>query len=172
MARHGLVTTETAEFYLVNLLKSLLRPPRPVVGRPLGIQYLEALQSPPASRCQSLRHVGDTALIVSGLFPESLERSLVGPDYYKSLGTLAYRHLSCIASPSSRGLVDVFGELAERFLPVSAVLAAIALDNIFRGHTDLLRLYQRWYYSRRPDDAARLIERGLIPVPPCDHTRH
>jgi len=173
LSRQGVAATELGEFYLVTLLESLLRPSEPFMTRPLGVRYLEALQAPQPVRERTLRHVGDTALALCGLFPESLERSLVGPEYYEGIGRHAYHALAALSSTSrhDRALAQVFGDLAQRFPVFSAVLAEVAYSAIFPQECDVVGLYRRWRYARSPGHTARLIASGLVPVAPTS-TQH
>ena len=51
--------------------------------KPLAIMYCEAHQeTSPALRYHGLRHLGDTALFIAGMFPGVLHRKPVGIDYY------------------------------------------------------------------------------------------
>jgi hypothetical protein len=159
------------EFYLVALLEALVRPGKPLADRPLGVQYLEALQAPLSVRGPALRHVGDSALALCGLFPESLERSLVGPDYYAGLGRLAYHHLAVLRPASRPDLGDVFAELAEGFSGFTAVLAEIALGSIFPRPPHVLGLYRHWLYTRAGRGKAPLDDPGFTPSAP-ETTRH
>ncbi len=172
--RERLRPTEMGEFYLVTLLEALLHPQEPVGARPLGLQLLEALGSPPAPRYQGLRRVGDSALIICGLFPESLERSLVGPEYYGAVGRQAYRSLGDLSSASvdRTGFAALFTELADGFGGFAAALGHIAFDTLFARDADLLRLYRQWHCTRSRDVAARLAQRGVVPIVPPADTRH
>jgi hypothetical protein len=168
LTRQGVVASELGEFYLVRLLENLLRPPEPFMARPLGVRYLEALQAPPAARRHLLQHVGDTALSVCGIFPESLERSLVGCDYYQALGRGAYGHLASLASGSRSDVsfAEVFEDLARRFPAFSAVLAEIAFERIFPDDVGIVGLYRRWRIAGSAARAARMIAAGVAPVAP------
>jgi hypothetical protein len=174
LARRGGGLTELGEVYLVGLLESLLRPTEPVGERALGLQYIEALNAPPPPRYRALRRVGDHALVICGIFPESLERSLVGPEYYQSLGRQAYRGAATL-SPRVTGtpaLAGVLTELADGFSAFAAVLADIALETIFRPTDDLVGLYRRWHYGGSEAAVTQLAERGLLPVAPNPNARH
>jgi hypothetical protein len=174
MERERLRSSAMGEFYLVTLLEAQLHPPEPLGSQPLGLQLLEALGASRTARYRGLRRVGDAALTLCGLFPESLERSLVGPEYYHALGRRAYGSL---ASPSSgaaehTGLTALFSELADGFEGFAAVLGHVAFDALFARDADLLRLYRQWHYTRSRDAAARLAQRGVIPVMPGPDARH
>jgi hypothetical protein len=165
MAAQGVASSETTEFYLVHLLERFANPGRPdLLNPPLGVDYLRAFQLPTPQRNDTLRRVADTALFITGVFVDSLDRSLVGPRYYAALGRNAYAHLS--ASAARGGLADSFEELAGRFSDFVRVLAEISELKLFRRDQDTLRLYKRWLATGGRREADLLIRRGLIPVAP------
>src|SRR5947199_4394809 len=114
MAAQQVESSETTEFYLVQLLEGFARPVRGnLLDPPLALDYLEAFHLPAAKRYEKLKRVADTALFITGMFVDSLERSLVGPEYYAALGRNAYARLSAQSSrPPLATLVD---EPAGRF---------------------------------------------------------
>src|SRR3989442_11766457 len=131
MAEQQVESSETTEFYLVQLLEGFARPGRgELLDRPLALDYLEAFHLPASQRYEKLKRVADTALFVTGIFVDSLERSLVGLDYYTSLGRNAYARLS--AQPPRASLAELFVELAGRFPEFVQVLAEISAQEIFR----------------------------------------
>jgi len=170
MTAQRVASSETTEFYLVRLLEGFARPGRDLFDPPLGIDYLQAMQMPPHQRVRRLRRVADTALFVSGVFSDSLERRLVGAEYYTALGRTAYAHLS---SDAGRGaLAEPFEELAGRFPQFVRVLAEISDQELFRRQQDTLRLYKRWLHTRGEREAELLMRRGVIPVAPPQPFRH
>jgi len=164
-------TSETTEFYLVQLLEGFARPDRrDLLDPPLGVDYLEALHLPARQRAGKLRRVADTSLFISGVFFDSLERKVVGAEYYATLGRTAYAHLS---NDAGRGaLAEPFEELAGRFPQFVRVLAEISEREIFRRQQDTLRLYKRWLHTRGQREADLLVRRGLIPMAPSRQLRH
>jgi hypothetical protein len=171
MAAQRVESSETTEFYLVRLLEGFARPDRgDLFDPPLGIDFLQAMQLPTHQRAGKLRRVADTALFVSGVFSDSLERRLVGADYYAALGRAAYGHLSSDAGRSA--LAESFEELAGRFPQFVRVLAEISDQELFRRHEDTLRLYKRWLHTRGEREADLLVRRGVIPVAPGQPFRH
>jgi hypothetical protein len=159
-----------AEAYLVALLAAFVRPTRSdLLDPPLALDYLQAPHLPAAQRYEKLKRVADTALFVTGLFVDSLERSLVGPEYYTALGRGAYAQLSATATRG--GLSPLFGELAGRFRDFVRVLAEIGAQDLFHSDADLLRLYKRWLHTRGGREADLLVRRGLIPYAPIKN-RH
>jgi len=164
-------SSETTEFYLVQLLEAFARPAHArLLDRPLALDYLEAFQLPAARRYEALKRVADTALFVTGVFMESLDRRLVGPDYYAALGQNAYARLS--AQSSRTAIAGLFRELAGRFPEFVRVLMEISAQELFRREQDTLRLYKRWLHTRGQREADLLMRRGIIPFAPPTSQRH
>jgi hypothetical protein len=171
MSTQQVASSEVTEFYLVQLLEGFVRPDRrDLLDPPLGIDYLEAMRLPIHQRVGKLRRVADTALFISGVFFDSLERRLVGADYYAALGSAAYAHLSSDARQGA--LAEPFEELAGRFPQFVRVLAEISDQELFRRQQDTLRLYKRWLHTRGEREAELLARRGVIPVAPPQPFRH
>src|SRR5437879_13003616 len=171
MATQRVDASETSEFYLVQLLEAFARPTRgDLLDPPLALDYLEACNLPGHARYEKLKRVADTALFVTGMFMDSLERSLVGPDYYAALGRTAYARLS--AQPPRASLAELFGELAGRFPEFVRVLAEISAQELFRRQEDTVRLYKRWLHTRGRREADLLLRRGIIPFAPPSNQRH
>ena len=159
--------SETAEFYLVQLLERFVRHEQGLLDRPLALDFLESLDGDPPERYQRLKHVGDTALFVSGVFTESLESTAVGPAYYTSLGGLAYHQLASLPGTKlGKGVVALFSEMSTRFLDFVRVLSQMSLDELFASDRDTLRIYRRWLVTRSARDASVLLRRGIIPFAP------
>lgn len=159
--------SEDAEFYLVQLLERFVHHERGLLDRPLALDYLAALDDDPHARYQRLRHVGDTALFVSGVFTESLEGKAVGCEYYTSLGGLAYQQLATLpGTPRGRSVIELFTELSARFLDFVRVLSHMSLDELFASDRDTLRIYRRWLLTRGARDADVLLRRGVVPFAP------
>ena len=171
MAAQQVASSETTEFYLVQLLEAFARPARGnLLDPPLALDYLEALHLPAPKRYAKLKRVADTALFVTGVFVDSLERSLVGPEYYAALGRNAYARLS--AQSSRAALASLFEELAGRFPEFVRVLTEISAQELFRSEQDTLRLYRRWLHTRGQREADLLVRRGVIPFAPPTNQRH
>lgn len=166
MRRQAVQSSEETEFYLVKLLERFARAEREWFTRPLALEYLESFHSPASHRAGKLRHVGDTALFISGLFMESVHRQLVSADYYTQLGRTAYEHLSRLASDVGALPGDSFAELADRFPDFVRVLTAISFEQLFPGDTHKLRVYTRWLYTHGQDDARWLLSQGITPYAP------
>jgi len=161
-------SSEETEFYLVSLLENFAKPRRDWFERPLAIDYLESFRSAAADRQAKLRHVADTSLVLSGLFMETLERTLVGPRYYVHLGRQAYGHLAA----ASLHAASPFAELAHRFEEFVQVLSEISFNELFPGDRHLVRAYNRWLLTGSSRDRAWLERQGLIPVRSSERVRH
>jgi hypothetical protein len=171
MTSQQVESSETTEFYLVALLEAFARPGRAdLLDPPLALDYLEAAHLPAPQRYEKLKRVADTALFVTGLFVDSLERSLVGPEYYTALGRHAYARLS--TQPPRAALGGIFRELASRFPEFVRVLTEISAQELFRREQDTLRLYKRWLHTRGQREADLLVRRGIIPFAPPSQQRH
>ncbi|MGH7820065.1 MAG: hypothetical protein ACREQ9_09845 [Candidatus Binatia bacterium] len=159
--------SESAEFYLVQLLTGFVRPERRLLDRPLALEYLESFDDQTPVRYQKLKQVGDTALFLTGVFTESLEGKAVGPDYYKQLGGLAYRHVASLPGTAlGKGVIDLFTEMSVRFVDFVRVLSHMSLDELFASDRDTLRIYRRWLLTRGARDADLLVRRGIVPFAP------
>jgi hypothetical protein len=164
-------SSETTEVYLVQLLAAFARPERSaLLDRPLALDYLEASHLPAQQRYEKLKRVADTALFVTGMFVDSLDRSLVGPDYYAALGRNAYARLS--TQPPRAALAALFDELARRFPEFVRVLTEISAQDLFKREQDTLRLYKRWLHTRGRREADLLVRRGIIPYAPRRPRHH
>jgi hypothetical protein len=172
MRTQAVHSSEAAEFYLVRLLEGFARADEAWFDRPLALDYLESFHSPRAHRYDKLKRVADTALFVSGVFVDSLQRKLVGSDYYEALGRTAYGHLSALVSGIGRVAGDPFAELAERFPDFVRVLAEISLRDLFRGDENMLRVYTRWMCTRSERDLRWLIRHGITPHTPKSRGGH
>src|SRR5262245_43392767 len=125
-------SSESTEFYLVHLLETFTRPAhRDLLDPPLALDFLEAMHLPAQQRYEKLKRVADTALFVTGIFIDSLDRRVVGADYYAGLGRNAYARLSALQPPRA-ALAPLFRELARRFSEFVGVLTEISAQELFR----------------------------------------
>lgn len=162
------VTDETA-VYLGNLLTSFVNTsrlfdhtPDGVMIRPLTAHYQEALEARTAGdRTLALRRLGDIALFISGLYANSLSRSLVDIDYYIAMGGNAYSYLSDNHRPANPVLQQVFAELAQKFPSLLDILSEVSESSRGGQENDILRLYEIWMKSGSPRAAARLKQAGV-----------
>jgi hypothetical protein len=172
-SRRAPVSGETA-VYLSNLLTGFLNSenlydatPDGVSLRPLALLYGDAVQATRTEdRIRALQRLGDVALFISGLFADSLSRSLVDVDYYIAMGGNAY---SCLADNDRRSnyvkrLREVFAELADRFTECVDVLAEVGSQTCLKNDNDILRLYEIWLGSGSRRALEQLQAMGIQPV--------
>jgi hypothetical protein len=171
MRTHEVESSEPTEHYLVALLEHFAKPPADWDSRPLALEYLESFHTPRASRYAKLKHVGDTALFLSGMFMEHLERKVVSTDYYMALGRIAYHQLAGLPTDTATR-PDVFAEIAARFPDFVRVLSEISFAELFPGDAHTVRVYTRWLRTRGPRDAQWLLRRGIVPFDPGVKSRH
>ena len=165
MTKRQLEADHLTEYYLVNLLCQYVRLDATAeggaAGTPLALRLGRALESGRSEQRARLRSLGDFSLFTSGFFPDSLRRSVVDVDYYKSMGEYAYGSLS---RDDGDAFAGVFAELARKFVGFMDVLAHVSERTAMAPRdVDVMRLYEKWLRTGSPRDAERLIERGLIP---------
>lgn len=166
LRRNRIDTTETAQFYVWNLL---LNPTVAEIDRqratlPLAITYSQAKSRGIGNRqsVKDFRFVGDTCLLVAGFWWNSLSRSLVDVDYFIGLGRSAYNNVRRTDSELS----EVLGELSERFGEVTNALVemSIILKMAKTSDAEILRMYEVWTHTHNRVLARILVEQGIIPV--------
>jgi len=124
--------------------------------------YGEFVMGDAQTKQTTLRRLGDVCLVVTGFFPDSLNRSLVDVDYYFGMGGTAYQTLAHLQfTGNARSL---YGELAEKFKSFSDVLSEISQRSGIQSNADLLRLYEKWLLTKNERLRTLLGEHG-IPAP-------
>ena len=166
---------EETVFYIVNLLAHFSRSERlftetedGIFVQPLSELYAEALEAPSLEvQTRSLRRLGDVALLISGIFSDSLNRKLVDVDYYIAMGGGAYGHLAELIRDSLQGraLGGIFRELSHKFADFVDVLGEVSEEANLTSTKDVLRLYEIWLRTGSRRAASRLRRLGIQPVP-------
>jgi hypothetical protein len=163
LSRQHLQAGDLTEYYLVNLLCQYVRLDARADhldhSQPLAIRLARALESGGSEQRARLRSLGDFSLFTSGFFSDSLRRSTVDVDYYKSMGEYAYASLS----RSEEAFAEVYSELARKFVGFTDVLADVSERTTLASTSDLLRLYEKWLRTGSQRDGQRLVERGILP---------
>jgi hypothetical protein len=160
MQRQHLHASDWTVYYIVNLLASFVTPVRLQqmnAEESLGVRLARAVKAEGGPNRDDLRGIADCSLFVAGFFGDSFQRKLVDLDYYISLGGYAYSRL---AAQDGDAFADVFGELAEKFVPVVDVLSDIS-DRSRSSNRDVLRLYERWMRTGSQRDRMLLGNMGL-----------
>ena len=160
--------------YVTNLLADFLHSERlyeqtddGYMIKPLASFYSDALDARSvAERDRSLQRLGDVALFISGVFTDSLSRSLVDVDYYIAMGGNAYSYLADCGQRSkhSTALREVFNEIAARFEHLVDVLSEVSEVSNINGSSDMLRLYEVWLHTGSKRAEGKLRELGIHPI--------
>jgi len=170
MQRQHLKTSVWTSYYIVQMLTGyVVRRDNSTPGlddEPLGLRLARALQAEGAAQREELRSIGDASLFLVGFFADSLHRRLTDIDYYISLGGSAYGRL---AQSEDDAFSDVFGEMADKFVPLTDVLAEVSERARFNRSRDVLRIYERWLRTRSRRDGEWLAECGIVPNRSATH---
>jgi hypothetical protein len=170
LASNHVVVAQATSHYVVDLLTLFARAEffgedAPGGGRkPLALMLCDAADAATLEeRKFVLQRLGDVALFLSGFFPDGLDRSVVGRDYYVYMGGGAYGLLAAQlrGGTRARALAEVFAELASRFGDLVDVLNEVRDSARGCRDDDMLRLYEAWTRtgSRR---AARLLRQAGV----------
>lgn len=161
--------------YLTHLLSSYARSEHlydrtedGLIRRPLVDLYRLASEADsPRERDLLLQRLGDIALFVSGILPDSLARSLVDVDYYISMGSSAYGFLSDQPHGGARvrAMRAVFAQLSRRFVEFVDVLAEAVEQGGATRQPDLMRLHALWARTGSRRLGRKLVELGVTPHP-------
>jgi hypothetical protein len=158
----GVDTSQTAEYYLVNLLAAFTKAQ--VDNEALGLKAASAVLATPDERIRQLKDVGDTSLYISGFFADSLQRRLLDVDYYIQIGERAYgelaRHFQ-VTRHAEAG--EVYVELREKFPRFVDVLAEISEKSSMTSNQGVVQLYERWLRTGSERVAQRLRAQGVLP---------
>lgn len=108
---------EPLESYVVFMLVRFCQE-TDFLDQPLGAQFLAALQSS-IRQVEHLQRVGDTCLMLEGLFPKHIESLSVDGQYFQTLGQGAYLEVF------ARNAEDVYSQLADEFAMLAELLRSI-----------------------------------------------
>ncbi len=161
----GVEASQMAEFYLSNLLSEFVEN-KSLSDEAFAIRLLQALSAEHHVRSTTLREVGDSSLFLTGFFPESLEKSLVGIDYYTDMRIISYASLASSLGGFSndKTFPELYCELSEHFLEFVNVLHEVSGRSRVSTATDILRLYESWLKTGSKHSGALLRELGINPV--------
>jgi hypothetical protein len=134
MRHTGVRLTDHAQVYVVHLMAEFSRAERAFAGadpgeRPaLAIMMSRAADAEPDEALRIYKHLGDSSLVLSGYFPESIEKELVSRDYYAAMGENAYSSVAALCRPQAALSSVLFEELAERFRDLVELLEAMSIS--------------------------------------------
>jgi hypothetical protein len=172
MHRRHLATLEVAEFYIVDLLTRFTTVSNLFDERsrghdqdPLAIMFLKAQSKDiqDSEKINILKKLGDTSLYISGFFGESLSRKIIDLEYYREMGSIAYRSLSRAIRDDQ--FQELYNELHGKFSQFVAVLSEISQEMQIQSNQDLMRVYELYLQTGSAFAKNQLSEKGL-PTPP------
>lgn len=146
--------------YLTQLLIQKTRSENAPVPATLFDMYREALEADGGVAASRFKALGDQALFILGVFPESLKRRGVSAAYYSDMGSGAY---SQAASLVGRGGVLV--ELAKGFSHATWTFRDVFEEFRLETSDDVLGLYAEWERTGSLRVLRRLQELGFHLLP-------
>jgi len=151
------------EFYLVSMLHHFMTQVH-LASATVAEDYLSALQLPPYEQQKLLRKLGDTCLLLSGLYPERAIRRRVSLSYFVNLGKQAYSGASEVSSQES--MSHLFAELDEQFVALMDVLHCLREMSGVEQQLSLLQAEELWRTTRSRHALKVLKEYtdGFIPI--------
>ncbi len=143
-----------ARWYVVNVLVLFSRadygpPPSPGARRwpALALIYKQAHETSGfMEKTRHFRYLGDLALVVAGVYSDSLRRHCVDVDYYIGMGGGAYAFLSEHTRLTEFGSAQsqVFAELSNKFSGLVDILDEVHEKCMSRSERPLSRLSDLW----------------------------
>ncbi len=163
---------ETTEFYVVNLLTQAVNSSQEnadpnYFDEPLAILFGKAFSTANQNeRYSLLKHLGDQSLFVSGFFGDSLKRKIIDVDYYISMGSQAYGCLSGISKKQIEKdfFSTTFDELSGKFTAFVDLFSEIAEKANMTSNQDVLKLYEKWLYTKSKNLLEKLQKMGIQPI--------
>lgn len=180
MGRQKFETIEMAQFYVVELLSRFMltqnlydkaEDQQTLERDPLAIQFLKAQSRgiDGSEKIKILKKLGDTSLYISGFFGDSLNRKVIDLDYYREMGSIAYRMLSDTIRDES--FHQLYHELYNKFSGFVDVLTEVSQDVLPHNNQNLLRLYEIYVRTGSETVKKQLSEKGLPTEAPVRHSR-
>ena len=175
-AKQKVEIPDDVEFYIVNLLCDFIAPGKldtlfgeiGALETPLALMLKQALEAPPAQRLRIYKYLGDTSLYFAGFFQDFFNRKAFDINYYISLGSSAYDHVSHLMRDQHADdhFTSMYGTLADKFRSLVEVVAEVSeapgQDN---KPIDLLAIYDRWNRNNSERLRKKLSAAGIIPIP-------
>jgi len=124
------------EAYLASLLMRYTSH-TDLLKHAMAIKFLKSLQAHQYERHAALQNVGDECLLVTGLFPNAVDKYHVKIHYFVDLGQAAYANISQQSN-------DIFQLLANHFVLLMDSLQSIRQYS--KEYPDLMPLaaYEQW----------------------------
>jgi hypothetical protein len=158
----GVALPADMALYLANLLSDRARTDRPAPDAHTLVElHAHAVGAAPAEQARVWRELGDRALYHLGYFTESLDRRLVGPDYYATMGAGAYRQVDQVFKRwFADAFGDLFADLSHRFADCASVLSAVR--QVHERADPVNDLIEQWLNTGSEEAARKLRRRGIV----------
>ncbi|MCC7070968.1 MAG: hypothetical protein IT383_06590 [Deltaproteobacteria bacterium] len=180
MRKRSVRLSESAQAYLVNLCAELSRAENLFAGtehgeRPALVDLLaRAQEAEPHEALRIYKHMGDSSLVLTGFFRESVEDT-VGVEYYVSMGGGAYANVAGLMRPTAATSSALFAELSDRFRELVELLIAMSMQgDQTKGLDDVrvLELVERFERTGDPRALEALKASGIVIRPGLDDDDH
>jgi hypothetical protein len=181
LRKRGVQLSDTAQFYVVNLLTEFARSDNAFAGTDRGEKpvladlLVRAQESDPHEAVRLYKHMGDSSLYLSGFFPGAVERGATSVSYYVSVGGSAYDAVARLVRPTAATSSALFAELAERFKELVELLCAMSLHGERSRRLedgDVLSLVDRYRRATSPAEQREVAEalrsQGVVLRPGID----
>lgn len=151
---------DTAKIFASKDTHEMEEPLAFILGRALSTE--STLQ-----KLELLRQIGDRSLFVSGFFSDSFAAKSIDMDYYMAMGEQAYRSVSNLIEEkyNEKLFPEAFTELAEKFKELVDVMAEISEMAGLTNNRNLLRLYERWMFTKSKRLYEKLKREGIVAIP-------
>lgn len=151
--------SDEAAFYLLSILLIGLRED-PHFDAATTIKRYEAIFG--GRGPESFRDIGDSVLIITGIWWQSLARKLVGIDFYIELGRMSYQR----EAEMQKSLRELFEELSENFDKSVNILmeATRCISETSMTNRDIMRIYEVWLETHNTFLEEKLRSYGISPV--------
>lgn len=138
------------------LTRVLVQKNRPSNESPILFDlYKEAIESEPRVSAQKYKQLGDQALFVLGVFPQSLNRRGISKRYYEQMGSSAYGSVAGILNQ------PIYAELSAGFGAATWTLHDVFEEFRLESREDILELYEEWLSTGSLRILKRLQELGF-----------
>jgi hypothetical protein len=171
MKKTSVRLTDVVQAYVVNLLAEFARTENVYAGtdrgqKPVFVELLtRAQEADPQEAVRIYKHMGDSSLYFTGFFTESMEREIVGRDYYVSMGGTAYASVAGLMRPTAASSSALFAELSDRFPALVDLLMAMSLHgerNAPVPDAHLLSLVERYRRTGNRELLDALASQGVV----------
>ncbi len=122
------------------------------------VEILKKSLEDPDKRKDLTKDLGETALVIAGMFYDHLLHRRISSRYYIEMGQQAYDTLAGLTRPPH---ARVYDELARKFSGVVRVLNEVADRTMYHRDEDIARTYELWLESESDVLARRLLRKGI-----------